>query len=214
MRTRIKFCGCTNPRDVDTAVELGVDAIGVIFAAGSPRAVGPSRAAQIARAVPAFLGLVGVFVEPAPAHVAEARAAGFLPQFSGDEPAALCETSAGSPYIKVFHVAPGADAAVDPGAFARHAEPYAHATWMVDTVVNGKHGGTGRTFDWARIAAVARDRRLIVSGGLTPDNVGACVRRLRPYGVDVRSGIETDGVKDLAKMRAFVRAVKEADEQA
>jgi phosphoribosylanthranilate isomerase len=214
LRTRIKFCGCTSARDAEAAVELGVDAVGVIFAAASPRRASPAAALQIARVVPAFTTLVGVFVEPAAAQVGEALAAGYVAQFSGNESARDCEAMTAGAYIKVFHVAPGGDATLDPVEFERRAASYARATWMFDTDVAGKPGGTGRTFDWELARAAARRRPLIVSGGLTPDNVGACVRTLRPYGVDVRSGIETDGVKDLDKMRAFVRAVKEADEQA
>jgi phosphoribosylanthranilate isomerase len=215
VRTRIKFCGCTSASDARAAVELGVDAVGVIFAASSPRSVSASAALQIARFVPAYTALVGVFVKPAAAHVREAIAAGYVAQFSGAEDAAECESmTAGGSYVKVFHLAPEGGARLDPVAFERHAAPYARATWMFDTSVDGKPGGTGRTFDWDLVRAVAGGRPVIVSGGLTPENVGACIRQLRPYGVDVRSGIETGGVKDLEKMRAFVRAVKEADEQA
>jgi phosphoribosylanthranilate isomerase len=85
---------------------------------------------------------------------------------------------------------------------------------MFDSTVRGKLGGTGIAFDWERIVTIARARRVIVSGGLTPENVAACVRTVRPYAVDVRSGVESGGRKDISKMRAFVRAVREADEQA
>jgi phosphoribosylanthranilate isomerase len=194
---------------------MGVDAVGVIFAASSPRRVAAPAALDIARVVPAYTALVGVFVHPAAAHVREALAAGYRAQFSGDESAGDCEgMTAGSAYVKVFHLAPESGAQLDPVAFEQHAALYTRATWMFDTSVEGKSGGTGRTFAWDLARAVASRRPVIVSGGLTPENVGACIRRLRPYGVDVRSGIETGGVKDLEKMRAFVRAVKEADEQA
>lgn len=215
MRTRIKFCGCTSSRDIEAAVGLGVDAVGVIFAAASPRRVDAATAQLLAHLVPPFVSLVGVFVDPPSTEVQRARAFGFLPQFSGDESASACETAAGAPYIKVFHVDPATAAAeLEPSAFERTVAPFLHATPMFDTSAVGKHGGTGVTFNWDLAAALARQRRIIISGGLTPGNVGACVRRLRPYGVDVRSGIETGGVKDPDKMRAFVRAVKEADEQA
>ncbi|MGD0475069.1 MAG: phosphoribosylanthranilate isomerase [Candidatus Velthaea sp.] len=214
MRTRIKFCGCTSAGDAEAAVGLGVDAIGVIFAPVSPRCVSAPAALEIARAVPALTALVGVFVRPAAAHVREALAAGYLPQFHGDEAASDCEAMTAGPYIKVFHLSPEHGARLDAAEFERQAGRYERATWMFDTTVDGKAGGTGRTFDWELARDIARRHRVIVSGGLTPENVGECVRRLRPYGVDVRSGIETGGVKDVAKMRAFVRAVKEADEQA
>lgn len=214
MRTRIKFCGCTSARDAQTAVELGVDAVGVIFAAASPRRVPVSTALDIARVVPAFTTLVGVFVAPVAAMVREARAAGYVAQFSGTEDARDCEDMTAGAYIKVFHLAPESGVQLDPAQFEQRAAPYARATWMFDTSVAGTPGGTGRTFDWQIIRTVARRRPVIVSGGLSPANVGTLVRQIRPYGVDVRSGIETGGVKDLEKMRAFVRAVKEADEQA
>ena len=214
MRTHIKFCGCTSARDAHEAVEAGVDAIGVIFAVASPRCVSLPTAREIAQAVPALTSLVGVFVEPNAAQVSAALAVGYLPQFSGNESAAACECATRAAYIKVFHVVPDCASGPDPAAFERAAQPYVRATWMFDSAADGKHGGTGRPFDWKIARALAGNRRFIISGGLTAENVGACIRQLRPYGVDVRSGIETGGVKDLAKMRAFVRAVKEADAQA
>ncbi len=200
-------------RDAELAVECGVDAIGVIFTALSPRAVTLEQGREIAASVPAYVTLVGVFVDPAVVDVDQARAAGFTPQFSGNESAELCETGAAGTYIKVQHVTPDTSAAAV-ADFARVAGPFLHATWMFDTAVDGKRGGTGRTFDWAVARQIAAERHVIISGGLTPENVGSCIRRVRPYGVDVRSGVETGGVKDRNKMRAFVRAVKEADEQA
>ncbi len=201
-------------RDACAAVELGADAVGVIFAEQSPRRVTAQTAREIAAAVPAFVSLVGVFVDPPAARVREAAAAGFLPQFCGAESAAACAALVDGPYLKVFHLPPRTDAAFDAAAFERAAHDYAGATWMFDTAVAGRQGGTGRTFDWEVTRAFARARPIVISGGLTPENVGACIRSVRPFAVDVRSGIETDGVKDLQKMRAFVRAVKEADEQA
>ena len=208
----MKICGCTTVRDAELAIDCGVDAIGVIFAGATPRAVSLEQGREIALAIPAFVTLVGVFVDPPAADVERARAMGFTPQFSGNEAPELCEAG-GGPYIKVQHVAPEtALAAV--ADFARVARLFRHAMWMFDTAVDGKRGGTGRTFDWAIARAVAAERHVIISGGLTPENVGSCIRRVRPYGVDVRSGVETGGVKDRNKLRAFVRAVKEADEQA
>jgi phosphoribosylanthranilate isomerase len=200
--------------DVDMALAFGVDAVGVIFATSSPRYVALDAALAIAQAAPAFISLVGVFVEPSSADVRAARAAGFLPQFSGNEAPAACASAAAGPYIKVFHLPAAPSPAPEPVAFAAVADAYAGATWMFDTSVAGKHGGTGRAFDWRLARVLAGERRIIISGGLTPANVGDCIRRVRPYAVDVRSGIETAGVKDPEKMRAFVRAVKEADAQA
>lgn len=214
MRTRIKFCGCTSVADAQAAVELGVDAVGVIFAAESPRQVSLQTAREIARAIPAYVSLVGVFVEPTIAEVEAALDAGYTPQFSGNERALYYEHTLAGPYIKVYHVASDASAAPDAAAFAQAAGDYRHATWMFDTLAAGKPGGTGRTFDWGIARELAGDRPIIIGGGLTADTVGSCIRRARPFAVDVRSGIESDGVKDRHKMRAFVRAVKEADAQA
>jgi phosphoribosylanthranilate isomerase len=198
--------------DAQLAVAVGVDAVGVIFAAESPRRIALARAREIAAAVPVFTELVAVFVDPTLAEIDGAVSAGFTPQFSGDEPANLTEATKATRYVKVYRVAP--DAVPDPRAFALHAQAFSRATWMFETHVAGRSGGTGITFDWERARELAGERPIIVSGGLTPENVGDCVRRVRPYAVDVRSGIETAGAKDLEKMRAFVRAVKEADAQA
>lgn len=212
MRTRIKFCGVTSARDARAAVECGADAVGVIFAPASPRWVATETAREIACAVPPFVALIGVFVDPAPETVRAAVAAGYVPQYSGDEPADLCETVAAGPYVKAFHAE--ADVALDAARFAAVADRYTRATWLFDTAADGKQGGTGRTFDWAGAREIAQGRPIVIGGGLTAGNVGECVRRVRPFAVDVRSGIETSGVKDDDKMRAFVRAVREADEQA
>ena len=189
--------------------------MGVIFAAQSPRCVTLQTAEQIASSIPAWISLIGVFVEPRTADVARAREAGYVPQFSGHEPPDRCRLLAAGPYIKVFHLparAMSGDGMPDAAEVERltsEAQTYAGATWMFDTAWGGRHGGTGRTFDWDAVGAVAKAFPIVVSGGLTPANVGACIERVRPFGVDVRSGIETDGVKNVAKMRAFVRAVKE-----
>jgi len=211
LRTRIKFCGCTSADDALLALRCGADAIGVIFAEESPRLVSMEVARHIATHVPAFTTLVGVFVDAPAGLIDEARLAGYLPQFSGHEPATETEAFADGPYVKTYRVPP--EGAADAQAFARFAAPYIHATWMFETHVPGRAGGTGIAFPWERARELAGDRPIVVSGGLTPENVGDCVRRVRPYAVDVRSGIETGGVKDPEKMRAFVHAVMEADAQ-
>ncbi|MFN2461016.1 MAG: N-(5'-phosphoribosyl)anthranilate isomerase [Candidatus Velthaea sp.] len=211
MRTRIKFCGCTSVRDASLGVDTGADAIGVIFAQSSPRRVSMETARDVAEAMPAYVQLVAVFVEPTATLVDEALKLGFVPQFSGRELWQTTEAFAAGPYVKVYHVPPGAPpSATEFEAFARG---YHRATWMFEPKVSGMDGGTGRTFAWDSARQLAGNRRIIISGGLTPDNVADCIRAVRPYGVDVRSGIESNGVKDPAKMRAFVRAVKEADAQ-
>lgn len=200
--------------DAERAIACGVDAIGVILATESPRRVTFEIARDIARAVPAFVTLVGVVVEPREPDIALIREAGYLLQFSGDEPADRCESLAGGRYIKVHHLAVAGSVSTVSPSFETKARDYRHASWLFDTAVDGKRGGTGRTFDWSAVRQLAGSRPVIMSGGLTPENVGRCVAQVRPFGVDVRSGIETNGVQDFSKMRAFVRAVKEVDEQA
>jgi phosphoribosylanthranilate isomerase len=213
VRTRVKICGCTSPADVALAVEAGADAVGVILAERSERAVSIERFREIAESVPALVTLVAVFVDPPSSLVDEALKAGAIPQFHGDEPADACEAFAAGPYLKAYHVRAGAPPAH--AAFETFARPFTHATWLFDTAdPRGIGGGTGRTFAWEIAREVAGGRRYVVSGGLTPDNVADCVRAVRPYGVDVRSGVETNGAKDPAKVRAFVRAVRAAEAEA
>ena len=209
-RTRIKICGCTSVRDVLGAVAAGADAVGVILAETSPRRVTPAAFEELTACVPAFVSLVAVFVDAQPPLVRRAVELGATPQFHGKEDAVWCEAVAPGSYIKAYHVRDGAP--VDPAAFAAQSRPYAHATWLFDTArEDGRSGGSGRTFRWDTARELAGSRPFVVSGGLTPDNVGACVRAVRPYAVDVRSGVETAGAKDPAKMRAFVDAVRAAD---
>jgi phosphoribosylanthranilate isomerase len=210
VRTRVKICGCTSAADVALAVDAGADAVGVILAERSERRVTIERFRDIAQSVPALTTLVAVFVDPPASLVDEALHAGAIPQFHGDESAEACESVAAGPYLKAFHVE--GNRAYDAGGFAQFARPYEHATWMFDTAADARRsGGTGRTFAWEISRRLAGDRRFVVSGGLTPENVGDCVREVRPYAVDVRSGVETNGMKDPDKVRAFVRAVREAD---
>jgi phosphoribosylanthranilate isomerase len=213
-RTRVKICGCTSPADVALAVDAGADAVGVILVETSERAVGIEGFREIAAAVPPLVKLVAVFVDPPSSVVDEALKAGAIPQFHGFEPAEACEALAAGPYLKVYHVRPGHKER-DPVVFAAYARPFEHATWIFDAAgASGFGGGTGRTFQWEISRKLAGERRIVVSGGLTPENVGACVRTTHPYAVDVRSGVETNGRKDPAKVRAFVRAVREADAEA
>ncbi len=213
MRTRVKICGCTSVADAVLAVDAGADAVGVILAETSERRVDIERFHEITHAVPAFVTLVAVLVDPPASVVFEALEAGALPQFHGDEPADACEAFTAGRYLKVFHVEP--KRAYDPDEFERFARPFEHATWVFDAARDdGRSGGSGRTFDWKIARDLAGDRPFVVSGGLTPENVGACVRAVRPYAVDVRSGVETNGMKDPEKVRAFVRAVRDAETEA
>jgi phosphoribosylanthranilate isomerase len=144
--------------------------------------------------------------------VAEVLALGCVPQFSGDESPEFCTAAAAGRYVKALHferylVHTPADAEAA-------ADRFPEADLMFDSRGEGLYGGTGTAFSWPLVEGVARRRRVIMSGGLTPENVATCVWSVRPFGVDVRSGVETHGIKDRAKMRAFVRAVREIDEGA
>jgi phosphoribosylanthranilate isomerase len=205
-RTRIKFCGMTSVADIALAVAAGADAVGVILAP-SARRVPLERVAEIAAAIPPFVSRIGVLANQGSEEASLLRRLGFTLQFSGDESPAECEVlSGGDPFIKVFHV----ESDGRPFELERCAA-YARATWMFDTRVPGRAGGSGVAFDWPAVERASRLRPAIVSGGLTPENVAACVRALRPYAVDVRSGIESDDRKDVNKMAAFVAAVSGAE---
>lgn len=210
IRTRVKICGCRSVRDARDAVDAGADAVGVILAESSTRRVSMEQFREIARFMPALVSLVAVFVDPPVALVDEALKAGATPQFHGHEGAEWCESFATGPYLKAYHVRDGSP--LDRDAFRRFARPFEHATWLFDTArPEGGSGGTGRTFAWENVAALGVPRAFVVSGGLTADNVGDCVRTARPFAVDVSSGVETNGVKDPRKILAFVQAVRSAD---
>ena len=151
-----------------------------------------------------------MLVDPEPALVAAVLALGWVPQFSGDETPEFCAAVAPERAIKAIHVEAGA--AFSSGDAEAAAERYPQAELLFDSRARGLYGGTGTTFDWPPLAALARRRRVIVGGGLEPGNVASAVTGVRPFAVDVRSGVERDGAKDPVKMRAFVRAVRESDE--
>ena len=204
-RTRIKICGLTRPDDVRAAVEAGADAIGLVFYPPSPRYVDFDAAARLAALIPPFVTTVGLFVNPDPAFVREAlaRVPLQLLQFHGDEHDAAC-AQYGRPWIKAARMRPGLDliefAASHPGAGAL----------LLDAFVEG-YGGGGKVFDWSLIPA-GLGRPLILSGGLDPDNVSEAVRRVRPWAVDVSSGVEAGkGIKDAARIAAFIAGVRHAD---
>ena len=206
MRTRIKFCGITRIEDALAAAALGVDAIGLVLTPRSKRCLAPARAREIRAAMPPFVTVVTLFHDDDPAFVAEAIAtvAPDLVQFHGSESAADC-VRYGRPYLK--SVAMGG--AVDLDAIVA-AHPHA-AGFLLDSHSIGGQGGSGKTFDWT---LVPKDfsRPFALAGGLTPENVGAAIRAVKPYAVDLASGIESaPGIKDADKMRRFVAAVQECD---
>jgi phosphoribosylanthranilate isomerase len=204
-RTRVKICGITREQDLDAAVAAGADALGFVFYPKSPRFLDRRRAAELVRRVPPFVTRVGLFVNPDPVTLAGtlAEVPIDLVQFQGDEQPEFCE-QLGRPYLKVARMRAGLDLL----EFAR-AYPSARGL-LLDAYVES-YGGAGRMFDWSMVPK-ALPLPVIVAGGLTSDNVGAAIRQLRPWGVDVSSGVEAaKGIKDAAKIAAFVAAVKKAD---
>jgi phosphoribosylanthranilate isomerase len=200
----VKVCGVTTPDDAELAARLGAAAIGMIFWRSSPRAVDLARARDIARALPAFVTRVGVFVNQAPEDVtAIAEEIGLdAIQLHGDEDPSRYLNEWRGRIIKAVAVKDGsADASAE-------AVPSA-VTVLLDAHDPVKRGGTGLPIDWAAAAAVARKRPVILSGGLTPANVSTAIAAVGPYAVDVSSGVESSpGRKDPAKLRAFFAAVQ------
>ncbi|MFZ2651773.1 MAG: phosphoribosylanthranilate isomerase [Burkholderiaceae bacterium] len=207
-RTRIKICGLTREVDVDAAVDAGADAVGFVFYERSPRHVDVARAALLAQRLPPFVVPVGLFVNALASQVNAVLAA--LPhlvlQFHGDETPGECSRF-GRPYLRAARMKPGFSL-LDFCA----AHPSAQAL-LLDADVEG-FGGSGKVFDWSLVPPKL-PHRLVLSGGLHAENVGEGIARVRPWAVDVSSGVETaqsgKGIKDAAAMRRFCEAVREAD---
>ena len=216
VRTRIKLCGLTQPADVAAAAAAGADAIGLVFYPPSPRNLSLAQAATLAALAPPFISTVGLFVNPTAEEVAQAaRAARMsLLQFHGDETPAQCYALAAGvnlPFIKAFRVRPDTKPAdlLEYDSICRAGGPL-YAALLLDTWVDA-YGGGGKVFDWSLIPEELAPR-VVLSGGLSVHNATDAVLRVRPYAVDVSSGIEREkGVKDGDKMRAFVAAVRQAD---
>jgi phosphoribosylanthranilate isomerase len=207
-RTRIKICGITRDEDLAAAVAAGADALGFVFYPSSPRYVAPQRAAQLMAQVPPFVTRVGLFVnESAEAvHAVLAQAAPDLLQFHGDEDADFCSRF-GRPWIKAARVRPGFDLLEYAAAFA--GAP-GIAGLLLDAHVEG-YGGGGKTFDWTLIPP-SLPLPVILSGGLHPGNIVEAVRAVRPWAVDVSSGVESArGIKDAQKITKFIAGVRDAD---
>jgi phosphoribosylanthranilate isomerase len=199
---KVKICGITRLEDALLAVEAGADALGFNFWPRSKRFVSPETAREIVRVLPPFTVAVGVFVNPTRDEVLRAaEVAGFQAvQLHGDEPPELA-ASLPLPVIKAIRIEGRASLA----AMAAHRP----AAFLLDAPSAG-YGGSGATFDWAIAAEAARTARVLLAGGLSPENVAAAVRAVRPYGVDVASGVErAPGVKDPEKLVRFVRAAKD-----
>jgi phosphoribosylanthranilate isomerase len=203
MRTRVKICGITRPEDALAAAAQGADAIGLVFYRPSPRCVSFEQARAIAGSTPAFVATVAVFVNPLREEVERViREVGVtLLQFHGDEPPEFC-AGFSLPYIKAARIRPGLD-------LLEYLSPYAAArAWMLDAFHDDLWGGTGGPFDWSLVPEHMA-RPVILSGGLTTENVANAIRSVRPYAVDVSSGVEASkGIKDAARIAAFIGAVK------
>ncbi len=215
-RTRIKLCGLSRPDEVAVAVEAGADAIGLVFFPPSPRHVTPAQAGALLAQLPAYVTAVGLFVNPDEALVRDVVAAAPITmlQFHGDETPDHCARIAQAvrrPFMRALRIKPGMTAA-DLLEFERQYRTSGplFCGLLLDTWSDA-YGGTGKVFDWSLISADIA-RRAVLSGGLSVQNVTDAVRRVRPHAVDVSSGIEASkGVKDAALMRAFVAAVRAAD---
>jgi phosphoribosylanthranilate isomerase len=206
MRTRVKICGITREQDALAAAIAGADAIGLVFYAPSPRCVSPLEAAKIVRELPAFVGSVALFVNPSKAEVeavlAECPVSAL--QFHGEESGEFCRQF-GRPFLKAARVRAGLD-------LLNYLSEFHDASgWLLDAFHEDAYGGKGAVFDWELIPA-SLQRPLVLSGGLTAGNVGDAVRQVRPWAVDVSSGVESGkGIKDAAKIAHFIREVKNAD---
>jgi phosphoribosylanthranilate isomerase len=218
-RTRVKICGITRVADGLAASDAGADAIGLNFWSGTPRFVEIGRAREIADALPPFVTKVGLFVDPAAAEVDAILAAVALDvlQFHGTEPPALCRAS-GRPYLKAIHMKDGVDLLEYAALYEDAAGLLFDSYWPGDLP-----GGTGRAFDWSRLSQAVQAKLpapVILSGGLDADNVGDAIRAVRPWAVDASSGVEERGpdgkarrgLKDAARIAAFIEGVRNADD--
>jgi phosphoribosylanthranilate isomerase len=200
----VKICGITRAADAELAASLGAAAVGFVTWPRSPRFVEPARARDIVRALPPFVTPVGVFVDQPAGHVKDVVAVVGLGavQLHGNEDVGYCR-AIGRRVIKAASVAQAT-------ALAAFWPP--EVTLLLDAVDAERRGGTGETVDWTGAAALARQRRIILAGGLTPENVGEAIRTVRPFAVDVSSGVESaPGIKDEERLRAFFAAVAESE---
>lgn len=205
MGAKVKVCGITRRDDALLAADLGASAVGFVFWPRSPRYIDPEQATAIARDLPPDVAPVGVFVDPTVTDVQQIAAQVGLAavQLHGDEPATLCDHL---PYRVLKAVAVAGD-----GTREAAARVPSRITVLLDARDPVRRGGTGRTVDWGVAADVAARRRIFLAGGLCPENVGEALRTVRPYGIDVSSGIETlPGRKDAGRLRDFFEEVARA----
>lgn len=206
-RTRIKVCGMRDMAEVAEVVAAGVDAVGFIFVEESPRRVDPDTVRKIVRTLPPFVDAVGVFVDQESAVVNEiVQYCGLTKvQLHGSEPPDYCG-EIDCRVLKAFRVGPASTAA-ELQAYAGEVSAF-----LLDTFQEGTAGGTGRTFDWSLPARLHPPGPVVLAGGLTPENVGEAIRRVRPFAVDFNSGVEVaPGRKDMDRVRAAIAQVAAAD---
>jgi phosphoribosylanthranilate isomerase len=216
LRTRIKICGITRTEDLHAAVDAGADALGFVFYPKSPRYVSAQRYGELARALPPFVNAVALFVNATAEEVRAVAAAGpvSLLQFHGDETPEACAQLADAvqrPFVRAFRVKPDTTAAdlLESEAQYRAASPW-FAGLLLDTYVDA-YGGAGKVFDWSLIPKELAPR-VVLSGGLSVQNVTGAVAQVRPFAVDISSGVEAGkGIKDARLIAAFVDAVRAAD---
>jgi phosphoribosylanthranilate isomerase len=204
LRTRVKICGITRPGDALAAAQAGADAIGLVFYPPSPRYLSLERAREIRDVLPPFVQTVALFVNADGAQVSQVigRVHPAMLQFHGDEAPDFC-AQFGLPFVKACRMKQGVSA-------LEYLRPFSRAAaWLFDSHVP-EYGGVGESFDWSLVPAT--DKPVILSGGLSRDRVAEAIRRVRPWGVDVSSGVESaKGIKDAAKIAAFIAEVRNAD---
>jgi len=205
LRTRVKICGITRIEDALEAVKQGADAIGLVFYTQSPRYVTPEQAAAIASKIPAFVSIVGLFVDADAAEIKQvlSKVRLDLLQFHGDEPPAQCRQFS-IPYMKAVRVKTDTN-------LVQYAAEYADAkALLLDAFAEGVPGGTGQVFDWTLIPQNLA-LPVVLAGGLNAENVGQAISHVKPYAVDVSGGVEVSkGIKDAAKIAAFMQGVSNA----
>ena len=205
MRTRVKICGITRPEDALEAIRHGADAIGLVFYPQSPRYVTPLQAAEIVKKIPAFITVVGLFVNAEASEISDILSAVHLDllQFHGDETPMQCRQFL-RPYMKAIRVKSDTN-------LVQYAADYADAkALLLDAFAEGVPGGTGQVFDWNLIPSNL-SVPVVLAGGLNADNVTQAIQKVRPYAVDVSGGVEASkGIKDAAKIAALMRGVSNA----
>ncbi|NQZ54366.1 MAG: phosphoribosylanthranilate isomerase [Piscirickettsiaceae bacterium] len=201
MRTRVKICGITRRQDAEFAIEIGADALGLVFYSPSPRAVTIAQAQQIVENLPPFISIVALFVDAEPEYVHACLNAVRIDvlQFHGDESPDYCEQF-DRPYLKAIRMRDGVD-------LVGLSTNYKSATaLLLDSYQPGIPGGTGQAFDWSMIKQI--NKPIILAGGLTVENVAEAIKQVNPYAVDVSGGVEqSKGIKDKQKVSAFIQEV-------